>query len=455
MRGNVTQEGRTQMKFRASEIAAITGGELVGPDVEVDGASHDSREIAGGELFVPVEAERDGHDFIPAAFAQGASASLSGRFSTSHGDRTLVVVADTEVALTTLGGAARDRMPDRVIGITGSVGKTTTKDLARAALEPTFVTHASIRSFNNELGVPLTLINAPDGTQAAVVEMGARGLGHIAALCAVARPSIAIVTAVEQVHTELFGSVEEVASGKGELVESLPDHGTAVLNAANPLVLALRTRTRATVLTYGTPTADLHATDVTLDRELRPSFTLQSPWGTIRDVRLSVRGAHNVGNALAALAAAVAAGSTIDDAVAGIAKAAMSPWRMELARATSGALVINDAYNAGPASMRAALDALAALPVTGRKVAVLGVMAELGEGSDELHRSIAAHAAGHRIEVVAVAAPAYGTAGPVHHVADLDEALAALDGLASHDAVLVKGSRVAGLERLVARLTTP
>ncbi len=440
------------MRFRASDIAAIVEGTHVGPDVEVDGASHDSRDLPAGALFVPVVAERDGHDFIAAAFERGAAATLADRTVDAGEQRGVIVVPDTAAALVTLGAAARDRLPDRVIGITGSVGKTTTKDLTAAALAARFRTHASLRSFNNELGVPLTLVNAPDDAEAVVVELGARGVGHIAWLCAFVRPTIAVVTAVEHVHTELFGSLEEVARGKGELVEALPADGTAVLNAANPHVAAMAGRTGATVLTYGTPSAEFQAEDVVVDDELHPRFTLRTPWGAVPDVRLTVRGVHNVGNALAALAAAWAAGVDLETAVSGLQSAALSPWRMELRRTPSGTRVINDAYNAGPASVRAALAALASLPVTGRRVAVLGVMAELGDDAPGLHRAVAAEAAAHGVEVIAVGAADYGPGPHVVHVDDIDAALDRLTDLGPHDAVLVKGSRVAGLERLVAQL---
>lgn len=444
------------MRFRASEVAAAVGGRLVGDDVEVDGATQDSREVVPGMLFVPVVAERDGHDFVGAAAERGATASLWAHAPESTpavpSGMAMVVVDDTATALTALGAAARDRLGGTVVGITGSVGKTTTKDLAAAALGAGLRTHASLRSFNNELGVPLTLVNAPDGTEATVVEMGARGRGHIALLCETARPTIAVITAVEQVHTELFGSIDEVAVAKRELVEALPESGTAVLNVANPYVAAMAAHAPGPVIRVGAAGADVVADDVVLDDELRAAFTLRSPWGSV-PVRLGVRGLHNVGNALLALAVAGVAGVPIDAAAAALAAPVLSPWRMEVVRTPTGATVINDAYNAGPASMRAAIDALAALPATGRKVAVLGVMAELGPDEGAAHERVADQARAAGIEVIAVAAPLYGERAV--HVPDRPAACAELGDLGPNDAVVVKGSRVAGLEQLVALLVEP
>lgn len=424
----------------AGDVAHAVGGSLAGPDVAVEGVSIDSRTVEPGQLFVPIVGERDGHDFIAAAVERGAAAYFTAR--KPDGGGTAIVVADTGEALLALGRHARSLLGDRVVGITGSVGKTTVKDLIAAILSLRFVTAASERSFNNEIGVPLTLANAPEGTEALVIELGARGSGHIALLCEIARPTIGVVTAVGMVHTELFGSVDDVVLGKGELVEALPAGGTAVLNADDDQVAAMRDRATARVLTYGVDgAADVTASAVRLDRDLRPSFTLQSPWGSI-DLTLSVRGVHQVSNALAAAAASLAAGVDLDDVAAGLATAVLSPWRMEVGRSASGAVIINDAYNANPISVSAALRSLA-LVDAGRRIAFLGTMAELGAGAAEAHREIARFAASLDIRVIAVAEPMYGT----ELVVTIEEA-AVLVGTGAGDAVLVKGSRVAGLERL-------
>jgi UDP-N-acetylmuramoyl-tripeptide--D-alanyl-D-alanine ligase len=431
----ITSGNVPAVRFSAGEVAETTGGDLVGPDLEIDGASVDSRTIERGQLFVPIVAERDGHDFIDPARGPYLTARPSVGGSA-------IVVADTGAALLDLGRMARSRFGDRVIGITGSVGKTTVKDLTAAILRARFVTAASPGNFNNELGLPLALLNAPADAEALVLELGARGVGHIAELCEVARPSIGIVTAVAMVHTEVFGTIDDVALGKGELIEALPAPGTAVLNADDERVLAMRSRAVASVITYGTG-ADVTASGVRLDDELRPSFTIDSPWGSV-DVALSVRGEHQVGNALGAAAASLAAGADLADVAAGLSSAVLSPWRMDVRRSASGVLVINDAYNASPLSMASALRSLAALGAE-RPLALVATMAELGDIAPDAHREVAQLAASLGIRMISIGEPMYGT----ELVDSIDEA-AVLAGEA--DAILVKGSRVAGLERLAALL---
>jgi UDP-N-acetylmuramoyl-tripeptide--D-alanyl-D-alanine ligase len=436
------------VRFRASTLATVVDGILDGPDVVVDGATQDTRAIQPGQLFVPLVAERDGHSYVVAALEAGAGAYLSSRGSMGG---TAILVDDTLAALVAMAGAARDRVDGPVVGVTGSVGKTTTKDLLAAVLARTRRTGASDRSFNNEIGVPLTLCNLPEGAEAAVVEMGARGVGHIAALCAIARPTVGVVTVVAPAHLELFGTIDDVARGKGELVECLPASGLAVLNADDRRVAAMGARTRADVLTYGVGAGDVRAESVALDEELRPSFVLHSEWGRAH-VRLGARGAHNVANALAAAAVGLAYDVPLAEVVEALAQPITSPWRMDVRRAASGALIINDAYNANPESMAAALRSLSAVAAD-RRVAVLGVMAELGADADAAHADIAAMAAAQDIDVIAVDAPAYGSSPGVRHVVSVAAALAAVGPLGAGDAVLVKGSRVAGLERVAAELT--
>ncbi|MCP5026800.1 MAG: UDP-N-acetylmuramoyl-tripeptide--D-alanyl-D-alanine ligase [Actinomycetia bacterium] len=436
------------MRFRLGEVAAAVDGDLVGgaaPDLIVDGVGIDSRAVAPGSLFVPIVAGRDGHEFIDAAIAGGAAAHLTARPNSVH---PAVRVGDTGPALMGLGARARHRIEGPVVGITGSVGKTSVKDLAVAAMNAGLRTHASPHGYNNELGLPLTLANAPDNSEAVIVEMGARGVGHIAELCAIARPTIAVVTLVAAVHTELFGSIDEVARGKGELVESLDAHGFAVLNADDDRVAGMAAQTGATVITFGAAKGDVRAEHITIDRDLRPRFTIVSPWGRAQ-VLLPVRGAHNAVNAAAALAAAVVAGVDFHDAVAGLADAELSRWRMEVGRTSSGAVVINDAWNASPTSMMAALDSLAAVTAR-RRVAVIGLMAELGEGADQEHRAIARRLVDDGLEVIVVGTDAYG----IEPVPDIDAALAVLGPVGEGDAVLIKASRVAGLERIAAALLT-
>jgi UDP-N-acetylmuramoyl-tripeptide--D-alanyl-D-alanine ligase len=432
------------MELRCTDLARATGGRLDGPDTAVDGASIDSRAIAPGQLFVPVVAERDGHDFIAAALDAGATAYLT---SAPPVGGTAIVVDDTVAALQAAGALARTRLAPTVpvIGITGSVGKTSVKDLLAAVLAQRLRTAANERSFNNELGVPLTLLNAPDATEAAVVEMGARNVGHIASLCAIASPTVGIVTRVAAVHTEIFGTIDDVARAKRELVEALPASGTAVLNAGDERVAAMALHTAAAIVTYGDG-GDVQSTDVHLDASLRGRFQLRSPWGSI-EVQLAARGLHQVDNSLAAAAAGLVCGLSLEDVAGGLAVGELSPWRMELSRAPTGALVLNDAYNANPTSMAGALRSLAALPAR-RRIAVVGVMAELGGDSAAEHAAMGALAKELGIRVIAVAAPEYGA----EDVLDIDAALGALGAVGEGDAVLVKGSRVAGLERLAAQL---
>lgn len=433
------------MRLRTTDLAVAIGGSHEGPDVEVNGASIDSRSIASGQLFVPVIGERDGHEFIRAALAAGAAAYLT---SGPAGEGTAIMVGDTTVALQAAGQVARSITSASVIGITGSVGKTSVKDLLAAILSTSRRTAASERSFNNELGVPLTLLNAPDDAQAVVVEMGARDVGHIAELCAIAAPTIGIVTKVAAVHTEVFGTIDDVARAKAELVQHLPAEGTAVLNAADPRVLAMAWQTDATVLTFGEG-GEVQAVRVTIDEALHPNFQLRSPWGDV-EVQLGVRGAHQVDNALAAAAAALAEGSSLDEVAVGLAGASLSPWRMELSITSGGARVLNDAYNANPTSVAAALDALLALPAD-RHIAVLGVMAELGATSEADHAAIGEVVRSRGVELITVDAPAYGG----RDVPDVETAVELLGALGAGDAVLVKGSRVAGLERLADLLLSP
>lgn len=432
------------MDMRASEIAEIVEGTLHGPDVRCIGASIDTRTIANGELFVPIVDNRDGHDFIAVAIPAGCAAYLTERGPQGG---TAIVVEDTSAALTALGREARRRHGGPVIAITGSVGKTSVKDLTLAAVRHSRRAYASPRSFNNELGVPLTLWNAPADTEVLIVEMGARGLGHITELCEIAQPDIGVVTSVGEVHTSEFGSIDAVAEAKGELVAALPSTGRAVLNIENHFVAAMRDRSAAPVITYGAG-GDVSAASVEVDDQLQPSFQLVS-YGREYSVTLPVHGAHQVSNALAAIAAAEAIGISPGSAIAGLAQVDLSPWRMELSRTPEGATVINDAYNANAISTEAALRSLAALDVTER-IAVLGVMAEIGDGHDDAHQAIAALCAELGISLLAYQESAYGP----EPYADFDAVVAGLGELTASHAVLVKGSRVVGLEKLAARLTS-
>lgn len=431
------------MRLSLSEIARAVGGELLGEDLVIDGASYDSRETVPGQLFVPVIAERDGHDFVAAAVANGATAYLSDRGIVDPAVP-CITVTDTAAAFMALGALARTTLPDRIVGVTGSVGKTSVKDLADAAFRQHFRTKSNPKSLNNELGLPQTLCNAPDGTEVVILEMGMRGLGEIARLCAVAKPTVGVVTVIGEAHVGRLGGLGGVAQAKGELVEALPATGYAILNADQDLCFNLRHRTAASVVTFGAEDGDVRADGIQLDEQARPRFTLRSPWGQA-GVRLPLSGRHMAVNAVAAAAAALVCGVPLASVVSGLEQASLSPWRMDVQRTADGLVVLNDAYNANPTSMMAALDALAALPQTGRKVAVLGIMAELDHDAAARHRAMADHAHALNIEVVPIATADYG-------VEAYPDPRVVLDQLGEGDAVLFKGSRVAGLERLAQQL---
>ena len=428
-----------EMRFTASDVASATGGTLFGPDVALDGVSFDSRSLRPGQLFVALVAERDGHEFITSAMSNGAPAYLSQR---EPGSGTAVVVADTAAALLRLATWARQRLTAHVVGITGSVGKTSTKDLARAALSAGLRTSANEKSFNNETGLPVTILNSPDDTEALVLEMGMRGFGEIARLCVIGQPTIGLVTRVAAAHTELLGGIDGVARAKSELVAALPANGLAVLNADDHRVLAMKSLASCRVLTFGrSAVADVRIDNLVLDELARPRFDLHTPWG-VAAVQLAVSGEHMAANAAGAIAVAASCGVNLDAAVAAVGQAQLSPWRMEIKRSAAGAIVINDAYNANPESMRAAIETLASLRVSGRRVAVLGVMAELADPAGD-HAAIVELLRQRNIELIAVGTDNYG-------VPAREDAQAVISSLASNDAVLIKGSRVAGLERLAA-----
>ena len=430
------------MRFSIPELAARLGGEQVGPDVTVTGASIDTRTVLPGQLYVPIVAQRDGHEFIGAALESGSPAYLTEREPIGG---TAVVVEDTALSLLRLGLFARERMEGRVIGITGSVGKTTTKDLLQGCLASAFVVAASERSFNNELGLPLTLLNAPDDVEWVVLEMGARGAGHITRLTDVGRPDVGIVTCVAMAHVEFFGDLEGVARAKSELVAALPPTGVAVLNFDDPYVARMASVSPCPVLSYALGDADVRAEGVVLDDDLRPRFRLSTPWGA-GEVRLALHGIQQVPNALAAAAAALWSGVPFDGVVTALGTATGSPLRMEVQHVPRGPVLVVDCYNANPASTEAALRSLASLP-SGRKLAVLGLMAELGSETEAQHRRAARLADELGIEVVGYQTALYGPA----QVGTVDDAVALLLTLGPGDAALVKGSRVVRLEDVVLR----
>jgi len=458
------------IELSLAEVAELTGGELTGPaGAHVTGkVTLDSRTVAPGDLFVAVAGERvDGHDFLGAAAAAGAVAALAVRPDAAL---PTVVVDDPVVALGRLATGVHARLTAGgllTLGITGSSGKTSTKDLLGQVLAAAGPTVSPPGSYNNDIGLPLTVLDADDSTRFLVLEMGARGPGHIARLCRIAPPRIGVVLNVGSAHLGEFGTPEGTARAKGELVEALPEDGTAVLNADDPRVLGMAPRTAARVLTTGRdPGADVRATDVSLDDSARAGFTLVAS-GEEHRVALQVTGEHQVANALSAAGAALAAGMSPADVAGALSTAtARSRWRMEVDRRADGVLVVNDAYNANPESMRAALAALTGLPAT-RRVAVLGAMGELGPDAAAEHDRLGRDAAAAGVDLIVAVGPdavgiAEGAAAAGHrageesvHVPDRAAARALLtEVLRPGDVVLVKASRAYGLELLAADLLT-
>jgi UDP-N-acetylmuramoyl-tripeptide--D-alanyl-D-alanine ligase len=442
-----------------AEIARATGGAVHGdPTLVVEGAAYvDTRAPVDRGLFVAIAGERvDGHDY-----AAGAHAVLGSRPTPAP----TVVVADPTVGLGRLARHVADRLDAVVHALTGSQGKTGTKDLLAHVLGAAGPTVATAANNNNELGVPLTVLRADAATDHLVVEMGARGIGHIAYLAEVAPPAVAAVLNVGTAHVGEFGGRQAIAAAKGELVEALAPNGTAVLNADDPLVAAMASRTAARVSTFG-ERGDVRWREVTYDALGRPRFHLGHD-GRWADVALRQTGDHQVVNAAAAAAMALAAGLALDDVAAALSEAeAASRWRMELTERGDGLLVLNDAYNANPASMRAALDALVRVGRArpGRTVAVLGEMRELGDEHDAGHREVGRAAAAVGVDVVVVVgsaaagiaagvAEAAGTGCEVIVTAGRDEAAAWVRKNArADDVVLVKASRAAALEEVAALL---
>ncbi|UYB37315.1 UDP-N-acetylmuramoyl-tripeptide--D-alanyl-D-alanine ligase [Arthrobacter koreensis] len=396
------------IELNAAEIAAITGGELVGaaasdPSIPVTSATTDSREAGPAALFIAKPGEfSDGHLFVERAFEAGAALALTERPVTGA-DGTVfpgIVVPDAVAAMGQMAAEIVRRLradgPLTVIGITGSAGKTTTKDLLAGLLGTHGNTVAPVGSYNGEVGVPLTIFNAGYGTRYLVVEMGATGIGHITYLADMVRPDIGVVLCVGTAHAGEFGGVENIARAKGEMVEALSPEGTAVLNGDDIRVAAMDKRTTAKVLSFTSSTdelpgnhATLRAVDARTDGQGRPIFTLEFPTGERHRVESGLIGAHHTANLLAAAGAAFAAGISPADIAAGLSgQKAASRWRMERTDRADGVTVINDAYNANPESVRAALRTLAELGRGRRTWAVLGEMLELGDDAVTEHDAI-------------------------------------------------------------------
>ena len=467
------------------QVEALAAGdrtEITGPVVA------DSRQVRPGALFVALPGEQvDGHDYAAAAVAAGAVAVLAGR----EVGVPAVITDDPLAALGRLARAVLDRLPElTVIGVTGSSGKTSTKDLLAVLLAAAGPTVAPVGSFNNELGLPLTALRCDTGTRYLVAEMGAREPGNISYLCGITPPRVAVLLNVGAAHAGVFGSREATARTKGELLTALPAGGVAVLNADDPVVRALPTPAGVRVVLFGrSPGAQVRADEVRLDAQARPSFTLVAAGERAR-VTLRLHGEHHVSNALAAAAVLLQGGLPVGpDGGFGVARVAellsgagpASRWRMDVVTRPDGVLVVNDAYNANPDSMRAALEALAAIGAGGAGAApgeggrhtwaVLGEMLELGPDSVAEHEAVGALAA--RLGITHLIAVGEGPveaivagsdragadrAGGGTEAVSVPDQSAALRWLRRRlhagDAVLVKASRSVGLDALAARLLT-
>ncbi|WP_330303927.1 MULTISPECIES: UDP-N-acetylmuramoyl-tripeptide--D-alanyl-D-alanine ligase [unclassified Streptomyces] len=455
-----------------AEIAAVVGGQtydIPDPSVQVTGpVVRDSREVESGSLFVAFVGERvDGHDYAEAVIEAGAVAVLASR----PVGVPAIVVADVQTALGALARHVVERLGATLVALTGSAGKTSTKDLIAQVLRSKAPTVFTPGSLNNEIGLPLTALSATEETKFLVLEMGARGLGHISYLTDLTPPKIGLVLNVGTAHIGEFGGREQIARAKGELVESLPEDGAAVLNADDPLVRAMASRTKARVILFGeSDEADVRAENVRLTESGQPAFSLRTPSGC-SDVTMRLYGEHHVSNALAAAAVAHELGMSADEIARALSEAgSLSRWRMEVTERPDGVTVVNDAYNANPESMRAALRALAAMGKAsqaqgGRTWAVLGQMAELGDEALAEHDAVGRLAVRLNVsKLVAVGGReaswlqlgAYNEGSWGEESVHVSDAQAAVDLLRSElrpgDVVLVKASRSVGLERVALAL---
>jgi UDP-N-acetylmuramoyl-tripeptide--D-alanyl-D-alanine ligase len=452
-------------------VARAVEGSLEGDDVEVRSVSTDSRGMAAGSLFIALPGERtDGHRFVDEAFAAGAVAAIIGEAVDATADMTedtrgpVVRVGSTSDALMRLAADERGSMAATVVGITGANGKTSTKDLADAVARSRFRVHASPGSFNNEIGLPLTLLGAPPDTQVLVAEMGARRLGDVKLLSGIARPDVIVVTNVGVAHMEIFGSWASIVEASAEPVDALGPDGLAILNADDPVAIAYADRCPGRVVTFGSRThADVRAEQVSLGPDGRASFLLAAD-GTNVEVTLAVPGEHMVSNALAAVAVGRELGVPLDDAALALGKTSVSRWRMETFTTAAGVRVLNDAYNANPESTAAALRTARWMAGAGRLIAVLGEMAELGAIAEDEHDRVGELAARIRVDRLITVGGAAGTIARAAiregmepgHVGSYDTpegALADIRGSADPgDLILFKGSRVAGLETVAEAL---
>lgn len=452
------------VEFTIEEIIAAVDGRLLqgNPKLRVRGVNTDSRQIQAGELFIALKGERfDGHCFVETAAQSGAAAAVVMETVAAPPGLTVIQVADTLAALGAIARAHRRRFNIPTIGITGSNGKTTTKDLIAAVLEQACRVIKTEQNFNNEIGLPLTLFKISETTEATVVEMGMRGLGQIRQLATIAEPTIGVVTNVGLTHLELLKTQENIAKAKAELVEALGPNGVAVLNGDDPLVRAMQSLNRGKTVLYGIDAEGLDYRATGIKSMVSVSeFTAETPDGTLA-IKLPLPGRHNILNALAAIAVAKTIGLSDSVIQAGLLKPQMTGKRLNILE-QNGYRIIDDTYNASPTSVRAALDVLAGMQ-SGRRIAVLADMLELGPEAVRLHHDLGSYAACLGVDQVL----AFGDLAR-HYVAGFnavtsnnglhfDDKNSLIDYLKSFlrpgDCILVKGSRGMKMEEIVAALS--
>jgi len=446
------------------EVAQATGGTASAGGHRFAGVSTDSRSVAAGELFVALCGERfDGHDFVRDVLRHGAAAAVvDENWAAQHGaGLPLVAVADTRLALGRLAGYWRDRFAIPLVGITGSNGKTTVKEMCAAILreherrddlDPAETVLATTGNLNNDIGLPLMLLRLHAGHRAAVIEMGMNHPGEIAYLTRLAKPTVALVNNAQRAHLEGLGTLADVARAKGEIFEGLADDGIALVNADDPQAgLWRQLADKRRVLTFGVDTeADVRAA-VRL-RSFASEVTLTTAQGRV-EFELPVPGRHNVGNAAAAAAAALAAGVSLGTVAEALSRYAGLKGRLQRRSGLGGALIIDDTYNANPDSMRAALDVLAGLP--GRRLFVMGDMGEVGAAAGQFHDEIGGYAKSQGIDrLFAIGdlaqAAVHNFGSGAGHFRRIEDLVAAVRGeLAGDVTVLVKGSRFMRMERVV------
>lgn len=455
------------------ELVDSVGGALLkgSAQTEVQGISVDSRSILTGELFIPLKGKADGHLFIPDALKAGAAGFVLEKNAAQK--ELLVALADAQFAievedplkaLQNIAAYYRTKLSAKVIGVTGSTGKTTTKDMLNCVLSHKMRVISTDKNYNNEIGVPLTILRANETTEAMVVEMGMRGVGQIKELAEIARPDIGVVTNIGQAHMELLGSEELIAQAKAELVEAIPEHGVAVLNADDMWTDNIAKCACSKIITYGILDGDVRGSKIEADEFGKARFSLSVENGSSYTVRLPIPGKHNVYNALAASAVAHSMGLTPDDVRIGLQNCRLSAMRMEMFNLDDNVLVINDAYNANPTSVQAALGTLMDIKAEGRHISVLGDMLELGSYTNEAHKQVGEVVASLGVDVLVavgaesqVMADSAIKAGMSHKAVitcpDSNTAAQLLKQLIEPgDVILVKASRGIGLEVVVRAL---